>query len=314
MRLTQIRDFLAVIDAGSIRGAARKLGVSQPTITKSVRGLEAELHVQLLGRSVRGIVPTPSGRAFFARARVAHSELRKAEEEASQLGDLGVGSVAFGMGPVGVVLILPEAVTRFHQQFPRVRVRVVENLAHVLLPLVRDETLDFVVGLRQDTKLDPVLRFRPMYRSDVVIAARKGHALRNARSLAQLADAHWLGTPLLARPGGLDRTFASANLAPPRPVIQCESYNTVVALLAKTDMLGFMQRRQLQEPYARDFLQEIRVAEPLPSVTAGMYTRADTPLTRAAAAMAKAIVAAARHLARPAEPVLGAAGRARATG
>lgn len=300
MRLTQIRDFLAVIDAGSIRGAARKLGVSQPTITKSVRGLEAELHVQLLGRSVRGIVPTPSGRAFFTRARVAHSELRKAEEEASQLGDAGVGSVAFGIGPVGTALILPEAVTRFHRQFPRVHVRVVEGLAHLLLPSVRDETLDFVVGLRRDTKLDPVLRFRPMYRSEIVVVARKGHALRNARSLAQLVDADWLSTPLLTLHGALlDRTFASAGLSPPRPVIQCESYNTVVALLAKTDMLGFMQRRQLQEPYARDFLREIAVAESLPSVTAGMYTRADTPLTRAAAAMAKAIVAAARHLAHP---------------
>ncbi len=299
MRLTQIRDFLAVIDAGSIRGAARKLGVSQPTITKSIRGLEAELHVQLLGRSARGIVPTPSGRAFFARARVAHSELRKAEEEASQLGGRGVGSVAFGIGPVGVVLILPEAVTRFHQQFPHARVRVVENLAHVLLPLVRDETLDFAVGLRRDAKLDPVLRFRPMYRSDIVIAARKGHALRNARSLAQLASADWLGTPLLARPGGLDRTFSSAGLPMPRPVIQCESYNTVVALLAKTDMLGFMQRRQLQEPYARDFLQEITVAESLPSVTAGMYTRADTPLTRTASAMVRAVIAASREIAHP---------------
>ena len=83
MRLTQIRDFLAVVECGGIRAAARKLGVSQPTITKSVRSLEAELHVQLLGRNARGIVPTASGRAFFARARVAHSELRKAEEEAA---------------------------------------------------------------------------------------------------------------------------------------------------------------------------------------------------------------------------------------
>jgi LysR family transcriptional regulator of abg operon len=299
VRLTQIRDFLAVIDTGSVRGAARKLGVSQPTVTKSVRGLEAELQVQLIQRSVRGIVPTPSGRAFYARARVAHSELRKAEEEASQLSAPGVGSVAFGIGPVGTTLVLPQAVKRFHRQFPHVRVRVVENLAHVLLPLVRDETLDFVVGLRRDTKLDPMLRFRPMYRSEIVIAARKGHPLGDARSLAQLAHAAWLGTPLLVRPGGLDRTFASAGLSPPVAVIHCESYNSVVALLANTDMVGFMQRRQLQEPYARDFLKEITVAQSLPSVTAGMYTRADTPLTLAAAAMAKAIFGAARLLVRP---------------
>jgi len=43
---------------------------------------------------------------------------------------------------------------------------------------------------------------------------------------------------------------------------------------------GFMQRRLLAEPFARDFRQAIPVAEPMPSVTAGMITRADNPLTR----------------------------------
>lgn len=301
MRLTQIRDFLAVVESGSIRAAARKLGVAQPTLTKSVRSLEAELHVQLLGRSARGIVPTASGRAFFARARVAQSELRKAEEEAAQLGGSSVGTVALGMGSVGTVLILPDAVARFRRQFPRARVRVVEGVAHMLLPAVRDETLDFAFGLRPATTLDRTLRFRPLYRSQLVVAARKRHPLGSARSLAELAAADWLTTISLGLPGGpLAQLFASAGLAPPQPVIQCESYNAVVALLAKTDMLGLMQRRMLREPFAREFLQDVAVAEPMPSVTAGIFTRADAPLTRVAAAMARAVAAAARQVARSA--------------
>src|SRR5262249_51354512 len=102
VRLTQIRDFLAVFECGGIRAAARKLGVSQPTITKSVRALETELHVQLFARNARGLAPTASGRAFFARARVAHSELRKAEEEAAEAGGSATGSVDFGVGPLSV--------------------------------------------------------------------------------------------------------------------------------------------------------------------------------------------------------------------
>jgi DNA-binding transcriptional LysR family regulator len=301
VRLTQIRDFLAVVESGSIRAAARKLGVAQPTITKSVRSLEAELHVQLLGRNARGIVPTASGRAFFARARVAQSELRKAEEEAAQLGGSSVGTVALGMGSVGTVLILPDAVARFRQQFPRARVRVVEGVAHVLLPAVRDETLDFAFGLRPATTIDRTLRFRPLYRSQLVVAARKRHPLGSARSLAELAAADWLTTTTLGLPGGpLAQLFASAGFAPPQPVIQCESYNAVVALLAKTDMLGLMQRRMLSEPFAHEFLQEVAVAEPMPSVTAGIFTRADAPLTRVSAAMARAVAAAARQVARSA--------------
>jgi len=299
LRLTQIRDFLAVVDAGTIRAAARKLGVSQPTITKSIRGLEADLHVQLLRRSVQGVALTPSGRAFYARARVAQSELRKAEEEASLPGGPSTGSVAFGVGPLGAVLILPEAVVRFRQQFPGARVRIIEGLANVLMPFVRDETLDFVLGLRGAKPL-PGIAFRALFRSELVVAARKGHPLRNARSIAQLVDSDWLSTGTLGMPGGpLERVFMSVGLPSPRPVVQCQAFNAIVALLAKTDMLGFMQRRLLEQPFARDFLQAIPVAELMPSVTAGMYMRADTPLTRTASAMVKAIAVAARYLARP---------------
>src|SRR5512140_3796883 len=99
MRLTQIRDFIAIVESGSVRGAARVLNVSQPTITRNIRALETHLHVQLLSRSSRGVVPTEAGRAFFARARVAQAELMKAEEEATQSAGSDGASVAFGVGP-----------------------------------------------------------------------------------------------------------------------------------------------------------------------------------------------------------------------
>lgn len=71
MRLRQIQDFLAVIEEGSIHAAARKTGLSQPAVTKSLRGLEAELHAQLIRRTNHGVVATPAGRAFYTRARCA---------------------------------------------------------------------------------------------------------------------------------------------------------------------------------------------------------------------------------------------------
>src|SRR5712691_6898369 len=124
MRFRQIQDFVAVVESGSIRAAARKLGVSQPAITKSVRSLEAELHSQLVRRTPQGIVPTPSGRAFFARARVVQAELRKAEEEVTQLGGDHTGSVTFGVGPISAMRIMPEAIIRFRDQCPRAQLRI----------------------------------------------------------------------------------------------------------------------------------------------------------------------------------------------
>jgi len=270
--------------------------VSQPAITKSVRRLESELHAQLVKRTPHGIVPTAAGRAFFARARAAQTELRKAQEEVTQIGGEGLGSVAVASGPLGMLLIVPEAVARFRQQFPLVSIRIVEAFSTSFLPLVRDETLDFAIGSRIPDKLDPALAFRPLFRNEFVIAARKGHPMCNARSLAQLSGADWILPMAVGR--RLEDVFSAAKLPLPQNVIDCQSYTAIVTLLTKTDMLAITSRATLAASFARGLLQPIAVAEPMPSYTLGMFTRIDPPLTRAAAAMAKAVTVVARSLAR----------------
>jgi LysR family transcriptional regulator, regulator of abg operon len=299
MRLNQVRVFLTVVESGSIHAAARILEVSPPAITKSVRQLEEELHVRLLDRTRHGVVATPAGRTFLARARVAHSELRKAEEELSHYTGGYTGSVAFGVGPTHMMLIVPEAVPQFRLQYPGVRLRIVEGPHPPLVRMVRDETLDFALGLKPELKLDSGLMFRPLFRDDFLVAARKGHPLHGVRSLARLADAQWLTLTPRASPGGLvDQAFSAAGLSAPRSVIECESFTGIVALLARSDMITLTTRRLLASPFARDDLQEIPIADRLPSITHGIFTRSGAPLTRPAAALAKAVTLAARLLAR----------------
>lgn len=296
MRLTQIRDFLAVVDAGSLHAAARGLGLSQPAVTKSIKGLEAELNVQLLQRTTRGIVLTPSGRMFLARARVAQSELVKARDELAE--GQRQGSVAIGVGPLAATAVVPEALTLFRKRFPNARVHIMEAIGRVLFDLVRDEVLDLGVTRKPDGKLGRALAFRPLYHNPLTVAARKGHPLSNAGSVARLADAEWLSLAGATAAGSVEQVFSSTGLPLPSRMIQCDSYNTAAALLAKTDTVGIMPRRLLSEVLARDLLQEIPVAERLPSFTTGLLTRADAPLTPIAGAMAKALVAAARDFAR----------------
>ena len=295
MTLSQIRDFVAVVESGGIRAAARKLGVSQPAITRSVRGLETELRARLLRRTPTGVVPTQPGRALFARARAAQAELRKAEEEVDQLGQRA-GAVAFGVSPTAAIVV-PQAVSYLRQQFPQARIHIAEGLPHSLIPMVRDETLDFAICRKALVTPDSGLAFRPLFRNDFAVVARKGHPLEKASSLAQLVDACWTSLlPLDAPDGPFAQAFLPTGLPVPKQVTQCESYNTAIRLIAETDMLGFLVRQLLSDPLLGDLLREIPVAEPLPSFAVGMFTRTGTPLTQVAAAMAEAVI----HAARPA--------------
>jgi LysR family transcriptional regulator of abg operon len=131
--------------------------------------------------------------------------------------------------------------------------------------------------------------------------ARKDHPLCNARSLAELTEANWMSFtfPDVSR-GPLWRAFSAAGLPVPQGAIQCDSFHTAMGLPIRADMLAILSRRMLAAPFTRDVLHEIPVAESLPSHAAGMFTRADAPLTLAAAAMARAVTAVARKLNRSA--------------
>jgi DNA-binding transcriptional LysR family regulator len=64
-----MKDFLAVAESGTLSGAARKLGVSQPTLTRRMASLEESLRVDLFRRSPRGLELTEAGEALLAPAR-----------------------------------------------------------------------------------------------------------------------------------------------------------------------------------------------------------------------------------------------------
>src|SRR5262245_48539760 len=64
-----VKSFVAVLDAGSLMGAARKLKAQQPTLSRHVAELEAQLKVPLFERTGRGVMPTAAALAIADAAR-----------------------------------------------------------------------------------------------------------------------------------------------------------------------------------------------------------------------------------------------------
>src|SRR5436190_22972397 len=83
MELRHLRYFVAVAEEGSLTHAAeRRLHTAQPSLSRQIRDLEAEVGVPLLTRTVRGVELTPAGKAFLDHARLALSQIRVAGEAA----------------------------------------------------------------------------------------------------------------------------------------------------------------------------------------------------------------------------------------
>jgi DNA-binding transcriptional LysR family regulator len=126
MDLRQLRYVVAVVDAGGIRKASRQLDLAQPSLSQALRQLEAELGVQLIRRSPRGIELTAAGTEFLEyardildRAAEAHAAMRRRAEQRSCTLRVGLlaGIIAAGelTGPI---------LERFRLQRPDVEVQL----------------------------------------------------------------------------------------------------------------------------------------------------------------------------------------------
>ena len=298
MQLTQLRNFLAVVESGSIRGAARALRISQPALTRSIRQLEAELQTKLLERTGRGIVATPAGQAFFSRSRMIHHEIGKAREELAQIAGLSVGSVSFGVSPQAAIHLVPPGIGQFRREYPNVDVRIVDGLSHLLLPLLRDGTLDFVIGPRPQEATSPSIKAHPLFTNRIVIGARRGHALRGAKSLRDLLDANWVVfTPSGLAGAMIPDLFAKHGLPAPKSVVRSDSYVAMLALLAQTELIGALSHMLFEQRLARQYFEQFEIKERLPEFTLCLFLRTDSPLTPVAAAMVTAMKEAASRLA-----------------
>lgn len=271
--------------------------MSQPALTKSVHQLEEEVGVLLLERSTRGVTLTSAGKAFVVRARAIQAELARAQEELASHATDNKGAVAIGMAPLAALLLFPLALRRFRISHPTTMVRVIEASPGVLLPMLRAQSLDLVVTKRSLGTQNSSIQVRPLLRTPLVVAGRRGHPRASAQSLADLVDADWLIFSPLGEPGTvLHELFDRAGLRTPHAAIQTESYATAIEVLAHTDAVGVVSPSLLARRWAEQ-IQQINIAQAVPSITLSLYVRKGSPPSKAGAAMGKALSAVAKEVA-----------------
>jgi len=297
MKLHQLRDVIAVAERGSLRAAARHLGVAQPTLTRSIRELEKELGTALFERQATGMTVTAIGRSFIERAAAVQSELRRARDEVAQMQGQAQGSVRMSLSSVPHIALLPEALGPFRRRFPRVHLDIAEGVFPTIEADLRSGRLDFYIGPPPVQTAAEGLLVEKLFDNTRVIVCRKGHPLAKARSLRQLVDAEWVTASITYRAEEeLGPLFAQHGLPTPRLVMQARSSLTFIATLPNSDLLMILPVQWLSSPLIRDSIEVIALKEPLPTPPICIVRRAGLPLTPAAEYFCDMIRrAAARH-------------------
>ena len=121
------RSFLGVLREGSLSGAARALGITQPTAGRHVAALEKALGVVLFTRSQTGLLPTEVALSLRAHAEAMESTAASLERAASSQGEGVRGVVRVSASEVVSVEVLPPIVARLREAHPALKVELVST-------------------------------------------------------------------------------------------------------------------------------------------------------------------------------------------
>lgn len=234
LELRHLRYFVAVVEHGSFRGAALRLHVSQPPLTRQIQQLEELLGVPLLLRKPRGIEPTAAGLVFFEEARNILTLTEQAASRAllagqGQLGRLDVG--VFGSAVFGAI---PRIIQTFRERFPRVEV-VLHNLDRAgQIRALRERRL--TVGFNRFFDEEPDLSWEIVQTEQLNVALHQDHPLARQPSLglAQIGDEPLILYPRSPRPSFIDqllRLFHRKGITP-QAAQEVDDVVTAVALVA----------------------------------------------------------------------------------
>jgi LysR family transcriptional regulator, hca operon transcriptional activator len=143
MELRHLRYFVAVAETGSLTTAAeQKLHTAQPSLSRQIRDLEAEVGVQLLVRSARGVELTASGRAFLDHARMALVQAEAASEAARRAAHLAKPVFALGFLTGQEMDWLPEAMHILRDELPTIEVTISSQYSPLLADALAKGKLD----------------------------------------------------------------------------------------------------------------------------------------------------------------------------
>ncbi len=147
--LQDMSAFVAVAQAGSFRGAAKRASLSASSLSEAVRRLEAKLGVRLLNRTTRSVAPTEAGARLLERLLPALGEVEAALDVVNAFRDRPAGKLRLNVPGSAARLVLPAIIPPFLKAYPDIAMEVVvdENFVDVL-------AAGCDAGIRYDERLE----------------------------------------------------------------------------------------------------------------------------------------------------------------
>jgi DNA-binding transcriptional LysR family regulator len=271
----------ALLVAGTVSGAARALGVTQPTVSHALGRLRAQLDDPLLVRQGRRMVRTPRAEALAEPLAAALDQLAAVVRAEPFDPATAQARVRVGIGDLGTSAVGPSLLVWLACHAPGIDVDVERASGHDDPRLASGE-LDLVACATQDAL--PPDRGELLWTSPLVGLARAGHAFagRSPSRREFLAAGQVVVTPPLMAPGVVEGTLR-AQRSPVRIAMRVPYWHALPAVLAACDLVAVVPSVCAGELSLQGGLATFAVPVPLPDHAVWLAwspARAEEPVLR----------------------------------
>jgi DNA-binding transcriptional LysR family regulator len=219
--------FRAVIDSGSVTGAARKLAVTQPAVSRLLSQLESDIGFELFVRSKGRLIPTDAAVALAKEVDVALQSVERVTQLAVNLGNHDYGELSIVSPPSFAERVVTRLIAGFVHEFPNTRVSLDSRSMPTAQDLIALRAVD--CGFARLPLEHPDLEFETWVSSGTVCVLRADHPLTRRKNISAT---QLKGEPLILLGRGrasrdvLDDSFAAAKV---RPLVRIETHTVSAA-------------------------------------------------------------------------------------
>ncbi len=260
LTLWGIEIFLAVVDEGSISGAARRLGAGISTISQQITNLESALGARLIDRAARPLALTGAGGLFLRRARTILDEAERARAELAQLDISNLAQLRLGVIEDFDADVTPRLLSEMSAELRQCHFVLETGASYHLAAMLEGRALDVIVAADLDLSAD-WMEAHPLLRDPFMVAAPRGltdpaQGGSGAELLARLMKLPFIRYSARQMMGRqIEAHLGRLSLSIPHR-FELDSYHAIMAMVASgagwtiTTPLGHMRAQRFRDEVA----------------------------------------------------------------
>ena len=265
LNLNLLKVFMCVATSNSFLEPSKKLYISQPAISKSIKMLEDELKVNLFYRGNKGICLTPDGETLLKYVTDAYNLLAAGERMISKSNELTSGMIVIGAQSHIVRYYLLEKIAEFRRDYPGIKIRIIDLSTRDLLEALEKHSVDFVIDsspietiynntlVRPVAYLDTCFIKSSNYKTDIIDAS----GLTNENIILPLERSS------LRKTLELDLEKDNIKLS---PILEFETEELIIESVKRDLGLGFVVENAVKDLIENKSIEKMEFIEDLPKV------------------------------------------------